>query len=291
MANRIKNMGIMNGRLTPTEAHLHVFVYPEFLYSSTLVRGRVVGPSCAYSSTVEVAYDLRETSREYESTGIPHIGVQAIIPEPCLWDPESPFLYRIIVELWQKGDLCEQQSLSHAFHESQLGPKGLRWNGRPFLIRGRAVKSWPEETRSLHEAGFNTLLVPVSEPRWWLEGDRLGFLILGRITVPEDVRRIPDVKEHPSALGWVLNAGLLNHEIIRAIGPSFLAGARDLLIGLELEQAPTTPIPNGFSFILCREHLLSSVTGINLPTMILVPDGAARSSTSLLGSIHEVAQP
>jgi hypothetical protein len=112
MSNRIKYIFVKNARVSPVQADIDVTVYPETLSSGIEVRGRLVGPTCVYASTVEVAYPLRESSREKEST--PHISLRAIIPEPSLWDQKSPFLYRLVLELWQDGKLCDQKSLMHA---------------------------------------------------------------------------------------------------------------------------------------------------------------------------------
>src|SRR5579864_1387677 len=103
MSNRIKDISIKNVRVNPVQADIDVTVYPETLSAKTEVRGRLVGPTCVKASTVEVAYPLRECGRKLEST--PDISLRAIIPEPCLWDQESPFLYRLVLELWQDGEL------------------------------------------------------------------------------------------------------------------------------------------------------------------------------------------
>src|SRR5262249_19936731 len=112
MSNRIKYLFVKNVRVNPVQADIDVTVYPETLANGTEVRGRLVGPTCVYASTVEVAYPLRESSREKESA--PHISLRVIVPEPSLWEQESPFLYRLVVELWQEGKLCDQKSLMHA---------------------------------------------------------------------------------------------------------------------------------------------------------------------------------
>src|SRR5258708_30799968 len=99
MPHSINNISIWNQRLNPAEAEVEISVTPEHVFSMTQVRGRLVGPQCRYASTVEVAYALRETSREYASTGKPGISCSVRIPEPCLWDPVSPFLYKGQIEL------------------------------------------------------------------------------------------------------------------------------------------------------------------------------------------------
>ena len=73
----------------------------------TQVRGRLTGPRCPYTTTVEVAYPFREHSRDYGEGGSPRLTLRAIIPEPSWWDPQTPFLYEGPVELWQDGRLVD----------------------------------------------------------------------------------------------------------------------------------------------------------------------------------------
>src|SRR5437763_797077 len=101
MINRIKRIHLFDARLDPAEAEIYISVYPEQLTSTTQVRGRLTGPRCPYASTVEVGYALREHSREYSLTDIPHLSMRVIIPEPNFWEPETPFLYEGALELWE----------------------------------------------------------------------------------------------------------------------------------------------------------------------------------------------
>jgi beta-galactosidase/beta-glucuronidase len=106
---------VQNVRVNPVQADIDVTVFPQELLTSTQVRGRIVGPSCEYASTVEVAYPFREYSRDLQTPA--KVILRAIIPEPCLWDQESPFLYRVVLELWQDGQQCDQKSLMHAIRK------------------------------------------------------------------------------------------------------------------------------------------------------------------------------
>jgi beta-galactosidase/beta-glucuronidase len=111
MANQIKEMSVSVVRLSPAEAEIHIRLVPASISAGTEARGRVVGPRCARAATVEIAYPLREHSRRLESP--PQIVLRAIIPEPCLWDAESPFVYQCIVELWQDGQIGDRRSTEY----------------------------------------------------------------------------------------------------------------------------------------------------------------------------------
>jgi hypothetical protein len=151
---QIREIHIVNHRLDPTETVLHIFVEVENLKPTTEIRGRLTGPRCQYASTVEIAYPMSELERSDQIT----LGV--VIPEPSWWDPDSPFLYEGPLELWRDGRLCERIEIKHAIYWLQMTSKGLRLNGRPFLLRGKIVEptcSDAEMTR-LHDAAFNLVV-------------------------------------------------------------------------------------------------------------------------------------
>src|SRR5262249_21796405 len=91
---------------------------------------------------------------------------------------------------------------------SSLTPRGLRWNGKPLPLRGRAVRGLTDDNAlSLRRSGFNLLLAPLGEPGAWEVADRLGFLVIGTATSLDDdavlwMRRLAG---HPSALGYLFD--------------------------------------------------------------------------------------
>jgi hypothetical protein len=271
MTNRIRNIRVRNGRLDPAEAEIWLSVDPERLTSTTQVRGRLMGPRCPYATTVEVAYPLREHSREYESLGIPHLTLRVIIPEASLWDPQSPFLYQGPVELWQNGQRCDQVQLSHGLRTLNLGPQGLRCNGRLLPLRGVArTQCTEEDARQLHQAGCNTLLVPAtaSTAGIWDISDRFGFFVLGGLTDQADFSRVKQLAPHVSCLGWVLSPEVWRDPLVAHCLPHPVS-VRQEWIGLELDQRPSGPLPEKIQFVACSEDLLPELGAIDLPKIVL----------------------
>src|SRR5438552_214996 len=133
MMNRFQRVELLDQSLTPAEAITRVVVTPERLTSTTELRGRLVGPHCAFANTVEVAYPVR-LQREAAERG--DLVGRAIIPEPSLWDPMSPFLYRALLELWENGQCCDRATVIHGLRRLQLDHSGLRVNGQPLFLRG-----------------------------------------------------------------------------------------------------------------------------------------------------------
>jgi hypothetical protein len=178
MTNRICDVHVVNHRLDPHETELRLIVEVEELTPPTQIRGRLMGPRSLYSSTVEIAYSLKEIERTNR------IVLRAIIPEPSLWEPKTPFLYQGPLELWQDGALCDRRELSHGIRNLQLTAKGPRLNGLPFVLRGKAVEPPFDErqARQWHDDGINSIVMPCDPPEiapaLSALADRFGFFLM-----------------------------------------------------------------------------------------------------------------
>src|SRR5262249_28550165 len=136
---KIRRLEVCTHILNPAEAELHIMVTPADPLRDGEVRGRLVGPRCQYATTIEVAYPFRPLSDSRREDG--RLGARIIIPEPSLWDTESPFLYQGTAEVWTAGErLCDVE-ISHGLRVLQLGKGGLRCNGQTLQVRGVARQS------------------------------------------------------------------------------------------------------------------------------------------------------
>src|SRR5262245_48142127 len=124
----LESVTVRNRVLNPAEAELWITAVPRDLLSVMELRGRLMGPRCSYSTTVEVAYPLRPLPRQPDNPR--QLIARVVIPEPSLWDPESPFLYQGPVEVWKDGNRWCETQLSHGLRQYHLGPRGLRWNSQ-----------------------------------------------------------------------------------------------------------------------------------------------------------------
>ncbi len=151
----IREIEVVNHRLDPTETILHVRI-PGHIPGQII--GRLNGPRCPFSTTVEIAYPLRERERGEIAT------LSAVIPEPSWWDPESPFVYHGFIELPHGDAKPERTTFQHAIYWLQMTSKGLRLNGRPFQLRGKCVDQIGslDSLRDYRSRGFNWLILPES---------------------------------------------------------------------------------------------------------------------------------
>lgn len=199
MTNRIVSSRITGMRLSPTEADIRISVQPQSLFVGTEVRGRWVGPRCAYASTVEVAYPLREQERTHDA-----INLRVLIPEPSLWDPQSPFLYQEMLELWQDNTLCERISRQQGLRTFQVTKAGLIWNGKPLSVKGLLEPpASEEEFRVCRQEGYSLLDMSAEKlsPSLLDLADIHGFLVLGRDGAPAQIDSV--LAGHACWLGFL----------------------------------------------------------------------------------------
>lgn len=207
MDNHILGVSVRDQSLTPASAELRIVVQVAHRTPRTEVRGRLMGPSCPFASTVEVAYPLRPLPAADE------LAARVVIPEPSLWDPQSPFLYGGPVELWEDGHRREVVQVRHGLRVFRLGPKGLTVNGRPLALRGKELTTAcpDDEALRLRRAGYNLLVASVTDETapLWDTGDRLGFVVAGRVADADadTAARLDRLRRHPSCLGWLAADG------------------------------------------------------------------------------------
>ena len=258
MAGNIYHVEVRNRSLTPAKAELSLNVYIDALSPMMEVRGRLMGPSCPFASTVEVAYPLRRTHDP--------LTLKVVIPEPSLWEPESPFLYHGTVELWEHSERCDQATVRHGLCTSSLTPRGLRWNGKPLPLRGRAVRGLTDETAlQLRGEGFNLLLAPLDEPQTWEIADRLGFVVIGTAGALDDnaVSQMRRLVGHPSLLGFLLDT------------PPTQSLPDDLVIGVRDAEV------KGSAFVACPA-IQATVAHGNLPVLVI---GETKITPPVMGCV------
>ena len=202
MANPIRQVRISQRSLSPVEADLLIEVDAGAPDPDLELRGRLVGPTCPYSTTIELSYPLRMLPRA--GTDLPLRG-RVVIPEPSWWDPISPFLYQGRIEVWRPDALLGSANVRYGLRWLQLRPDGLYWNGKRLMLR--AVDR-PDLSQSdlleLRRQGNNALILSGGADELWAAAERLGFVTMGRVPTLES--RPAAREDSPAFLGWLLPA-------------------------------------------------------------------------------------
>lgn len=281
MPNRIRRLDVVSRLHDLTQPEVWIAAEPDAPSANLNLRGRLMGPRCVYATTVEVAYPLRPFVRQPDE--FPALSRRVVIPEASLWEPESPFLYQGPVELWDDGLLCDQVSVSHGLRLLQLGGRGLRLNGRSFVLRGKTVAALtPEAARSLRQEGYNTLVAPVTPETsgLWAGADRLGFLVLGLIESESSFPQAAELSGHACCLGWVVSDEVLRRPAARELLASLPRRQDGVFLGVDLHEAPVSQLPDGVQFVLAPEDVLVALPAGPLPQLARLTQAAAQGPAS-----------
>jgi len=309
MKNQLHEVQAQTHSLSPAAAEIWITAVTERVTPATEIRGRLMGPQSLYASTVEVAYALRACDENpspnpspkrrggpdsrfcpplrfgeglgegfssqalspfpREPHGMPPLTRRVIIPEPSFWDPQTPLLYRAVIELWEDGERCDQAQFDLGLRTLDGGKDHKYWNGRRMTLRGTVqLPESHEDALSLRGAGYNLLFHNVSS--WWPTANRLGFWMLGRVPLTAtDVSLASFMSGQVSTLGWVLGKELLDQTTFDADLFAQLLGTQRL-VGVELDHLPATPLPEGLAFVLCPEWALEELSKVRLPKIVLL---------------------
>jgi hypothetical protein len=206
MTNRIRHIRVSRQLLSPVDAELLVSVGTDDPAADMEIYGRFVGPTCPYSTTIEVAYPLTMLPGK-----IDHHWLQGrvVIPEPSWWDPVSPFLYHGRIELRRAGVMLDSAKLRYGLRVAQLNSEGLFWNGKRLLLRAAVRENLDEpDMLQLRRQGINALVVS-SKPAGLVErAERLGFLLLVRVAEPTE----SFATNSPAVLAWLLPIDWKQHQ-------------------------------------------------------------------------------
>jgi len=292
MSGRIREVQISTLDLTPALAEIWIAAKVDVATQAAELRGRLMGPHCLYSSTVEIAYPIRTAAPTQDPTDF--LQAHVTIPEPNLWDVQSPFLYSGPVELWQNGQRFDTATVRWGLREASGGPKGLTWNGRPFRLHGLRTGSVTEnQLRALRQAGTNTLLVPVAEEAepLWEAADRIGMMVLGEMAAEADsvLDAVMRLRTHPSHLGWLVRPGGLLPKRLNELVSLLYAGCVNdrQVLGLALEEAPREWLDNRARFVVCPPSLLPHLHRVNVPRVVWGMGEPADAPPEVIGFIAE----
>ena len=151
--------------------------------------GRLIGPECRFAKTLPATIPFIDRG--------PGKGLlaEAIVPDPCFWTPELPFLYRAIVEVYSSRSVVrpfitaafgseaqarrerDDYTIDRPFGIRRLGTigrslylDGNRWVARGVCVDQATDDGSPRRPRLLQPA----LMLPAPDDAFCLEASRLG---------------------------------------------------------------------------------------------------------------------
>jgi Glycosyl hydrolases family 2 len=255
--NRIRSLQMEIRKLDPAEADVRFQLAADRSDAGLSVRGRLVGPRCAYASTVEVAYPLRDAPLDEPN----RLNARAIVPEPNLWEPACPFLYEATVELLEDRNSIDAITMTLGLRTIAISGKSFVLNGKRFEPKAIAAVHPTEADLVQARKQFNAIVLPVSEdarPLWHL-CDQVGLGVFGCIA--NESRSAPELANHACLLGWIVD----EQKSLASAGDE-LASAR-VPVGLQIRNDSAHACPPGANFVMVPGRASEQVQKWGIPVI------------------------
>jgi hypothetical protein len=211
---------VFHGDANPAEARVYVRLKCPPVPGQSL-HGLIQGPTSRYARTLTATN--RFTARSHGDEWL----AEVVLPDPCFWSPELPYLYQVELTLEQDGEAIWKDQ--RPFGLRRLGVKGRRLylDGKNWVLRGAAIEDSATFDWQAYRDQDLTLVVNDPGESFCEEADRRGLLIIARI-MPHELNlsaRLLAWQRHPSVGIAVLPQGLVPPPRIRAAVPNLLFAA------------------------------------------------------------------
>lgn len=209
-------------------SHASARIYARLAGGASLagcrLSGRVTGPECAYAHTLSAAVPLAGKEPPRELGPAAALLAEAIVPDPCFWSPDMPFLYRVEAEL-RRGD----EVLAAADRWLGIRPLGARdrrlfFQARPWVARGVRRDEVPNATLSAWRASAAAMYVADPLDELCQEASRVGVMLLAGLSAgtADPAAAVRRLGRWPSVAMAVLESGAPLPATIRLLAPNLL---------------------------------------------------------------------
>ncbi len=176
--NLASRLEIFFGEANEAEARIYARLPSDAPLEGYKLSGRLVGPECRFAKTLPATIPFIDRG--------PGKGLlaEAIVPDPCFWKPELPFLYRAIVEVYSSRSVVrpvitaerDDYTLDRPFGIRRLGAIGrsLYLDGKRWVARGACVDRATESDLLAARDASAALMLPAPGDAFCVEASRLG---------------------------------------------------------------------------------------------------------------------
>ncbi len=191
------------GDANPAEARVYARTANE-----KSITGQLTGPECEFAKTLPARIPFSPLAG---NRGIS----EAVIPDPCFWTPELPFLYRAQLDV--SGDLTER-----IIGIRRLGVRNrqLHFDGKRFVLRAVRTHQFEIASKYAHET-WTALIVenPSDELREY--ASRQGVLVVADMTFDSEIELRRLARWPAVAIALLSNSAKLPADI-RSLVPNLL---------------------------------------------------------------------
>jgi hypothetical protein len=222
MSNRLLDpLQLFFGDSNQAEARIYARLTLDDPRGCTL-SGQLTGPECEHAKTLPASFRLVD-----RGPGVSLLA-ESIVPDPCFWSPELPFLYRADVELKRAGEVLARCSRVIGLRPVGVRGKRLYWEGKNWVLRGVSRDLIVDAPLSDWRESLTTMVVERPEETLLSEASRTGVAIIATcdsasVDPGEELRR---VSRYPAVVMFVVGADHRPSRDWRQIAPNVILAQR-----------------------------------------------------------------
>ena len=166
-----QQLELFYGGVTPNRATVYARLRDVPATPGMTLSGFIRGPQCLYSTTLPATIRLADAGPGET------LLARAMVPDPCYWSPDLPFLYDVHVELKRDGEVLA--SVDRVIGMRNFGARGqfLYMNGKRWTIRG-AVQTSELDMAAWHDEPLAMYCTTPPSDAFCDEASRLGVLLV-----------------------------------------------------------------------------------------------------------------
>ncbi len=184
--------------------------------------GQITGPECEHAKTLPASFRLVDRGPGAS------LLAESIVPDPCFWSPELPFLYRADVELRRAGELIARCSRVVGLRPLGVRGKRLYWEGKNWVLRGVTRELIVDTPLGEWRESLTTMAVERPDEALLSEASRTGVAIVATCdsasTDPRDELR--RVSRFPAVVMFVVGGEQRPTRDWRQIAPNVILAQR-----------------------------------------------------------------
>ena len=253
----LSDLDLFFGDSNTAEARVYARITGDEQPRGCHLAGRVIGPMCEYSRTLSatIPFLARRPTAETDASLL----AEAIVPDPCFWSQELPFLYWAEVELRRGGEVLEAESRTFSIRPLGVRKARLLWESRPWVLRAADCRAQPGQELAAWRAADLAMLVDDASEELCREASRLGVILVaeigeGRDDIADELRRLA---RWPAVAMAVVPAGQSFDADVRGRVPNLLLAER-----FPADQPPTT---SPWADLVICEHADADAIAAQMP--------------------------
>ncbi len=169
--------------------YARVAITPGQRAENITLSGMVSGPECAFATTLPARVPLLS-----KGPGVSLLA-EAVVPDPCFWTTELPFLYRVRVELRNGNEVLAAREQMFGIRRLGVSGRKLYFDTKRYIVRAVSLENTLERDWLAWRAADAAMLVQNPNDDFCRRASEQGVLLLAMISsksrpIEGDIRRL-----------------------------------------------------------------------------------------------------